>query len=148
MEAAAAERELKTIRRIPASRARVWAAMTDARALNAWWGPAGFTNTTASCDLRAGGDWVMTMHAPNGASYPNRYRFVELRAQELWVIDHVTAPLFRLTMALSGHGEETVVDWCQAFVSAEDCAKLRAICVPANEQNLDRLTAAVAAAKS
>ncbi len=41
-------------------------------------------------------------------------------------------------------GSETEVHWRQTFAKATDCTALRAICVRANEQNLDRLVAAVA----
>lgn len=144
MESSIAERELATTRRIRASRATVWSALTDAQVLATWWGPDGFTNTFTLCDLRPGGEWTFTMHGPNGVSYPNQNRFVELHAPERWVIEHTSHPKFRLSLTLTAHGAETEVHWCQTFAKAEDCAALRAICVPANEQNLDRLAAAVA----
>ena len=144
MDTANPDRELTTSRRIPAPRARVWAAFTDPRVLATWWGPDGFTNTFATCDVREGGEWTFTMHGPNGASYPNQCRFVELRASERWVMEHTCEPHFRLTATLSEHGAETEVHWRQTFAKAEVCAAVRAICVPANEQNLDRLAAAVA----
>ncbi len=136
--------ELTTTRRIPASRARVWTAFTDPEMLATWWGPDGFTNTFQVCELRTGGAWRFTMHGPDGKAYANECHFVELLAQERWVIDHTCPPRFRLTATLSDRGGQTEVHWSQTFATAEDCAKLRAICVPANEQNLQRLAAAVA----
>jgi len=136
---ARADRELTTSLRIRASRAAVWSALTDATVMATWWGPNGFTNTFTICDVRPGGEWHLIMHGPNGASYPNKNRFVELRVCERWVIEHTESHPFRLTLTLIEHGAETEVHWCQAFVKAEDCAKLRAICEPANEQNLDIL---------
>lgn len=144
MDPAASDRELTTSRRLPAPRERVWTAFTDPAVLAAWWGPDGFTNTFATCDLREGGEWIFTMHGPDGASYPNQSRFVELRAPERWVIEHTCEPHFRLTATLTQRGAETEVHWRQTFAKAEVCAAVRAICVPANEQNLDRLAAAVA----
>lgn len=144
MEASAADRELTTSRRIHAPRARVWSALTDPQVIATWWGPDGFTNTFTTCDLRPGGEWTFIMHGPNGASYPNHNRFVELQAPERWVVEHVSPPHFRLTLTLTAYGTETEVHWYQAFAKATDCAALRAICVPANEQNLDRLAATVA----
>jgi uncharacterized protein YndB with AHSA1/START domain len=141
---ASAERELATTRRIRAPRALIWRALTDPVVLATWWGPNGFTNTFATCDVRPGGEWRFTMHAPNGAAYANECRFAELQAPARWAIEHESAPRFRLALALAEHGAETEVQWRQTFARAEDCAALRAICVPANEQNLDRLAAAVA----
>ena len=139
-----ADRELTPSRRIRAPREKVWAALTDPRVIATWWGPEGFTNTFAVCDLRPGGEWTFTMHGPNGASYPNQSRFTELRSPERWVVEHISPPRFQLAMTLGAIGDETLVHWSQLFATAEDCAALRGICVPANEQNLDRLAAAVA----
>lgn len=144
LAALVSERELATSRRIRAPREKVWAALTDPRVMATWWGPDGFTNTFQVCDVRPGGEWNLTMQGPNGAVYPNQCRFLELRAPERWVVDHLSAPRFQLAMTLVAHGAETEVRWSQLFARAEDCAALRAICVPANEQNLDRLAAAVA----
>lgn len=142
--AAIAKRELATSRRIRAPRATVWSALTNAQVIATWWGPVGFTNAFTTCDLRPGGEWTFTMHGPNGVSYPNQNRFVELHAPERWVIEHVSSPHYRLALTLTADGAETEVHWSQLFARAEDCAALREICVPANEQNLDRLAAAVA----
>ncbi|MBA3707824.1 MAG: SRPBCC domain-containing protein [Planctomycetes bacterium] len=144
MDTSSADRELTTTRRIPALRAKVWTAFTDPTVLATWWGPDGFTNTFQVCELRPGGAWRFTMHGPDGKSYPNESRFVELHAPERWVIEHASPPHFRLTAMLTERGGETEVHWRQTFASAADCTKLRSICVPANEQNLRRLAAAVA----
>ncbi len=144
MDASAADRELTASRRIRAPRALVWSAFTDATVLATWWGPDGFTNTVTVCDLRPGGEWRFTMHGPNGTSYPNQCRFAELKAPERWVIEHTSPPLFRLVATLTEHGAETEVHWRQTFAKAEDCVALRAICEPANQQNLARLAVAVA----
>lgn len=144
MDPSAADRELTTTRRIPAPPAKVWAALTDPRVLATWWGPDGFTNTFQVCELRPGGAWRFVMHGPDGRDYPNESRFVELDAPRRWAIEHTSPPRFRLTMTLSAVAGGTEIHWIQAFADAADCAKLRHICVPANEQNLDRLTAALA----
>lgn len=145
MEASTFDRELATSRHIRAARASVWTALTDPRLLARWWGPDGFTNTFATCDLRPGGEWRHTMHGPDGTSYPNHCRFAEVQKPERWVVEHLSPPLFRLELVLSERDGGTEVHWRQIFAKAEDCAALRAICVPANEQNLDRLTAVVKA---
>jgi len=143
MDVSPSDRELTTSRRIPAPRAQVWSALTDAQVLATWWGPSGFTNTFAVCELRPGGEWRFVMHGPDGTSYANQCRFVVLDAPARWVVEHVTLPQFHLELILTERGVETEVHWRQTFAKAEVCAAVRAICVPANEQNLDRLTAAV-----
>lgn len=140
----AADRDLTTTRRIPAPAATVWKALTDPAIIATWWGPKGFTNTFSACDVRPGGDWKLTMHGPDGASYPNESSFAVLDPLKQWAIEHTSPPVFRLTMLLTAHGNETGIHWRQSFASADDCAKLRRICMPSNEQNLDRLTEAVA----
>ena len=147
MDTSAADHELTTSRRIPAPRAKVWAAFTDPNILATWWGPDGFTNTFNLCEMRLGGAWHFTMHGPDGTNYPNESRFVELQPIERWAIEHTCPPHFRLTATLREIGSDTEVHWRQTFTSAEVCAAVRAVCVPANEQNLQRLAAAVARMK-
>ncbi len=109
MENSTADRELTATRRIPAPRAKVWAAYTDPKVLATWWGPDGFTNTFALCDVRPGGAWRFTKHGPDGKDYANEVRFVELQAPGRWVIDHTCPPIFRLTATLTERGAETEV---------------------------------------
>lgn len=137
-------RELTASRRIAAPRATVWRAFTDPAVLATWWGPDGFTNTFAAWEPRVGGVWRLTMHGPDGRDYANESRFAVLDPPERWAIDHITPPLFRLTATLRERDGGTDVHWLQAFASADDCARLRAICEPANDQNLARLAAAAA----
>jgi hypothetical protein len=59
------------------------------------------------------------------------------------VIQHVQEPLFRLTIPLAPSASGTLVSWAQACERAETARKVEHIVVPANEQNLDRLTAEV-----
>ena len=58
-------REVVLERELPASRDRVWASWTTAADLEAWWGPAGWTTTIRSLDVRPGGLWHFGM-GPDG----------------------------------------------------------------------------------
>ncbi|MCX5662078.1 MAG: SRPBCC domain-containing protein [Planctomycetota bacterium] len=109
-----------------------------------WWGPKGFTNTFSQFEFRPGGRWVFVMHGPNGADYPNESVFRELQRNVKVVIEHVVEPRFTLTVTLAARGGGTHLTWDQAFESAEVAAKLRSICEPSNEENLDRLEAVLA----
>jgi uncharacterized protein YndB with AHSA1/START domain len=54
-------REVVLEREVPASRGRVWDSWTTAGDLEAWWGPAGWTTTIRSLDVRPGGLWHFGM---------------------------------------------------------------------------------------
>lgn len=136
-----------TTRDIPAPPAVVFAAMTTPERLARWWGPAGFTNTFSVCEIRPGGRWSFVMHGPDGKDYANENRFEVVEPPSRLVIRHACEPLFRLTLALSAVAGGTRVAWTQAFDDAEVARRVEAICVPANEQNLDRLTAEVLGAR-
>ena len=141
----AADRELVTSRVIAAPRSRVYAAFADPAQLARWWGPAGFTNSFETFDLHPGGSWRFVMHGPDGADYPNESVFVEVVPEQRVVFNHVSSPAFEMSITFSDHGPRTAVGWRQRFASAEDCRRIAAIAVPANEQNLDRLEALLAA---
>lgn len=132
-----------TTRDIPATPAAVFAAMTTPARLARWWGPAGFSNTFHVCDVRPAGQWSFVMHGPDGRDYTNENRFEVVEPEARLVIRHDCEPLFRLTLELAPVAGGTRLTWTQAFDDAEVARRVEAICVPANEQNLDRLTAEV-----
>lgn len=73
-----ADYELWNERTYPHPVAAVWSAWTTQAALDAWWGPDGFSTTTTQFDARPGGEWLFTMtHATYGA-FPNRVRYLEI----------------------------------------------------------------------
>jgi uncharacterized protein YndB with AHSA1/START domain len=140
----ASGRELVTTRVLDAPRERVFRAFSEAEHLAQWWGPAGFTNTFHEFDLRAGAAWRYTMHGPQGAAYPNESVFVEVVRPERIVLEHVSGPRFRLTITLASEAGRTRLTWRQRFPTAAECDKIKAVAIPANEQNLDRLEAQLA----
>ena len=140
------EKPIKTFntsREIPASVEQVFAAISNPERLARWWGPAGFTNTFSVCEFVQGGRWSFIMHGPNGSDYRNESVFAEIEAPGKVVVEHVSEPKFRLTILLTPSARGTIVSWSQAFESAEVADRVEHIVVPANEQNLDRLTAEV-----
>ena len=70
-----AERTLTLTRLIAAPVAKVWRAWSDPALLPKWYGPAGYSCTTSSIDLRAGGHWIFDMIGPDGKVWPNRHRY-------------------------------------------------------------------------
>ena len=131
----------ETSREIPASPDEVFAAFSDPERLARWWGPAGFTNTFAVCEFKPGGRWSYVMHGPNGGQYRNESVFAEVDAPRKVVVQHVSEPKYRLTVTLAPSASGTTVSWSQAFEKADVASRIQHIVVPANEQNLDRLTA-------
>ncbi len=115
----------------------------DPERLARWWGPAGFTNTFQVCEFKPGGRWSFIMHGPDGANYPNECVFAVIEPPRKVVIHHVVEPKFHLTIKLAPTAEGTTVFWAQAFEDSEVARRVEPIVVPANEQNLDRLTAEV-----
>ena len=136
---------LDTRRQLPYPPDAVYAAFAAPERLARWWGPDGFANTFERFDFAPGGAWVFTMHGPDGTDYPNRCVFAALEPGRRVVIDHVCDPLFTLTVTLHAAGDGTELRWRQTFADAATADALRAVCEPANEQNLDRLHAELAA---
>lgn len=134
----------QTSRDIPATPDQVFAAFSDPQRLARWWGPAGFTNAFDVCEFRSGGRWQFVMHGPDGRSYPNESVFAEIEPPEKVVVEHLSEPKFRLTITLAPSAGGTSVTWNQAFENAETASRVEHIVLPANEQNLDRLSAEVA----
>lgn len=139
-------RTLATGRLIDAPRERVFAAFIDPERLARWFGPAGFSSTFDVFEPRPGGRWQLTMHGPDGSAYPNEWVFTELAGPARFAARHV-GPVhgFTLTVTLADEGGRTRIDWRQVFDEAAECARVAPYAAPANEQNLDRLQALLAA---
>lgn len=125
----------------PVSLARLHAAVSDPAQLARWWGPAGFTNAIQEYDFRPGGDWRITMRAPDGKEYPNHNRFLAV-APERVVFEHI-GPMHRywMTMEFAPEPGGTRLTWRMQFESAAEREKLKDFIAAANEQNFDRLAA-------
>ncbi|MBP7522903.1 MAG: SRPBCC domain-containing protein [Leptothrix sp. (in: Bacteria)] len=135
---------LRTERFLPHPPQAIFQAFAHPEQLALWWGPAGFRNTFELFEFHPGGRWEFVMHGPDGQDYPNRARFEVLEADRI-VIRHVNAPHFTLTVQLQPADGGTQLEWLQAFDDPQVAAAVRAICEPANEQNLDRLAALLSA---
>ena len=70
-----AERTILFHRVIKAPVPVVWGAWMNAESLPKWWGPDGFSCRTSRIDLRAGGEWVFDMIAPDGTGFPNHLKY-------------------------------------------------------------------------
>ncbi|MCA9052756.1 MAG: SRPBCC domain-containing protein [Planctomycetaceae bacterium] len=134
--------EIVTRRDLPYSRAQVYAAFADPQRLARWWGPDWFTNTIQHFDFRPGGEWRFIMHGPDGKNYDNHIIFESLVAPAQIAFHHVSAPRFHTTISLIELSPTaTHFHWVMQFETPEVRESLASLCIPANEQNLDRLIA-------
>lgn len=134
-----------TERLIAATPAAIFAAIQDPTRLARWWGPDGFSNQFEIFEFREGGSWIFTMHGPDGTVYPNQSQFRRIVPDQQVVIRHLSQPHFQLTITLQPHAQGTLLQWQQVFDDDNVAKAVRHIVEPANEQNLDRLTAEVLA---
>jgi uncharacterized protein YndB with AHSA1/START domain len=135
---------VSTERVLSASPREVFAAFEQPDRLAQWWGPSGFRNTFEQFEFVPDGRWIYVMHGPGGADYPNESVFREIKPDTKIVIEHVSPPRFTLTVTLTARGDTTHLAWDQEFESPEVAARIRPLCEPANEQNLDRLQSLLA----
>ena len=80
--AGVAARTMVLQRVIKAPRQGGWDAGRNPQTLPQGWGPEGFCCRTKRIDLRAGGEWVFDMIAPDGTVFPNHHRYGDVRAGE------------------------------------------------------------------
>ena len=133
-----------TTRQLAATPAAVFAAIRNPESLARWWGPSGFSNRFQVFEFQVGGRWVFDMIGPEGQVYPNESVFTGIEENAKVVIQHVCPPHFQLTITLAPSADGTCLRWDQAFEDAAVAEAVRHVVVPANEQNLDRLSAELA----
>ncbi len=109
----------------------VWDAWTDPQQVAKWWGPRGFTITTHSKDLRAGGHWHYTMHGPDGTNYENKTKYFEVEKQAKLVYDHGGSDdrpaMFRVTVLFSETKGKTKMDMTMSLPTPEALEETRMI---------------------
>lgn len=130
MAARSDSNELRLERVYDAPVSAVWEAWTDPALVAQWWGPRGFTLTTHSKDLRAGGTWRYTMHGPDGTDYPNVTKYHVVEPLKKLVYDHggtdERPPLFRVTVTFTeveGKTKMVMVSTLPTAEAAREMAK-------------------------
>lgn len=137
---AQAAREIVSSRLLPFAREQVFRAISEPQRLARWWGPAGFRNTFQQFEFRQGGEWKFVMHGPDGADYPNHLVIDELQPPGRIVMRHLP-PHFTNFVTLQEEDGGTRIQFRMVFEDAATRDALAPVCVPANEQNFDRLHA-------
>lgn len=120
-----ADREIVINRTFDAPRELVFDTFADSKHANAWYGPNDFTITNERQDLRVGGEWVFTMHGPDGTDFPNWIRYREVVRPERLVYEHggrtPDAPVhFHVTVTFTDLGDgRTALTMRSVFPNAE-----------------------------
>jgi uncharacterized protein YndB with AHSA1/START domain len=120
--------ELRFSRLLAAPRGLVWRAWTCPEHIQRWWGPKGFIGEACKVDLRAGGQFDLTLVAPDGARYPCRGSFVEVVELERIVYDGEAVeghpcgagipPHSRVTVTFTEQGQHTLLTHHTRFFDA------------------------------
>lgn len=130
-----------TNRVLAAAPTEIFDAIRSPTRLAKWWGPSGFTNQFEVFEFRPEGKWIFTMIGPDGTAYPNESVFKHIEPDHQVIIQHVCQPHFELAITLTQTEGGTMLRWDQTFADASVAQAIEHIVVPANEQNLDRLSA-------
>lgn len=126
----------------------LYRAWTEPEYLARWWGPKGFSNSFHIYDLKPQGRWSFIMHGPDGKDYPNEVVFVEVKAPERLVWDHLSAPLFRIRASFEERSEtQSEVIFRMLFEEERVYNSLKDFCREKNEENFDRLEVVLEAMK-
>ena len=139
-------RTITLSRLVDAPRDLVFKVFTQAKHIDAWWGPDGFRNETHEMGFFPGGLWRYTMHGPDGKEWANWIRYKTITPPELIVYDHggeIGEPaMFEGCIYLEAQGSKTLVTLSLFFPSTEARdATVKFGAVEGGEQNLARLDA-------
>ena len=96
----------------------VWEAWTNPSHIKHWWGPEGFTNTIEKMEVHNGGEWVFTMHGPDGKEYPNNTIFREVVRYKKLVHEHFD-PNFMAIIEFEEQGNKTILKWHKIYETKE-----------------------------
>lgn len=120
------DREIRLSREFEASRELVFDAFTAPEKIGQWWGPDGFTTTTGEMNFEVGGDWIFTMHDPEGTDYPNHIVYTEIKEPERITYDHYgdqdkkdDSPHFKTTIVFEDLGKRTKINMNMRFPTVQ-----------------------------
>jgi uncharacterized protein YndB with AHSA1/START domain len=138
--------ELTFVREFNAPRELVFEVWTKSEHLMKWWGPDGFTLTTASMEAAVGVIWKFIMHGPDGTDYPNKIEFIEVIKPERLVYKHcdnngTIGVSFEVNILFEVIENKTQLTMNMTFPSAEELQKVAKEfgAIEGAEQHLNRL---------
>lgn len=136
-----------TTRVINAPRELVFKVLTDPNHIAEYWGPNGFTNTIKSMDVKPGGQWLYTMHGPDGTDWPNRIIYRTVEPPRLLTFDHDNGGdgpndhRFKGEIELWDEGGKTRIELRMIEKNIEARDAIVGYATEGGRQNLDRLAA-------
>jgi uncharacterized protein YndB with AHSA1/START domain len=146
-----ADRELVISRIFNAPLELVFTVWTDPEHLAKWWGPNGFTNTIHKMDVKPGGEFLLTMHGPDGTDYPNKIVYDEVVKNKLLGWSHGSGndndpSQFKVTVQFSAQDDKTLITMRMVFASkeAKDFVVEKHGAIEGNKQTMDKLEAYLA----
>jgi len=111
-------RELHIMQILSAPIELVWDVWTKPEYIANWWGPNGFSNTIKTMEVKEGGEWIFTMHGPDGKDYPNRSVYMDIVYHQKISCQHFN-PNFITTVTFKPNENETVLEWRMLFETVE-----------------------------
>jgi uncharacterized protein YndB with AHSA1/START domain len=142
--------QIITSRLLNAPRDLVWKVLTSPEHIKHFWGPDGFTNTIKQMDVKVGGQWLFTMHGPDGKDWPNRIIYRTVTAPSYLAFDHdggeddVSGHRFLGELELHEEGTKTRIELRMTEATMEARDFVAQFAVEGGRQNLERLAAYVA----
>ena len=144
-ESSTADREIIVGRVIDAPPDLVFEAFTEVRHLSRWWGPEGFSTTTRSFEFRVGGEWVFTMHGPDGTVHPEWITWTAILPPERIELIHGESrddpDAFASVLTFTPEGAATRIELRTVFPTRElrDQALVRSHAAEGGRQTLAKL---------
>lgn len=142
--------QIITTRVLNASRELVWTVLTTPEHIKHFWGPDGFTNSIKQMDVKVGGQWLFTMHGPDGTNYPNRIIYRTVTPKSYLAFDHdggeddVSGHRFLGEIELFEEGTKTRIELRMTEATMEARDAVAPYAVEGGRQNLERLAAYLA----
>lgn len=96
----------------------VWEVWTNPEHIKHWWGPNGFTNTIEKMQAETGGEWIFTMHGPDGRNYPNKIIFREVVKHKKIVHEHFN-PNYVAIIEFESQRDKTLLNWYILYETKE-----------------------------
>jgi uncharacterized protein YndB with AHSA1/START domain len=149
-EADTSDREIVLQRTLSAPRELVFEAFTDPKHTDKWWGPNGWTSSTLSKDVRAGGLWRFDFHGPNKLHFLERIEYLEVERPERLVYRHGAEnddmPFFHVTVTFEDAGDgRTLLTMRSVFKDGKALEEVKKFgAIEGGKQTLDRLEAFLA----
>ncbi len=92
--------------------------MDKTRTYQALVGTKRFTNTITKMEAQTRGEWIFTMHGPDGKDYPNRTIFREVVRHKRIVHEHFD-PNFIAIIEFENQDDKTLLNWYKLYETKE-----------------------------